>query len=164
MVGERVDGHVELRVGGDADVTRAEGAAHGIFRGVVGRHKERVKIAAARASRVVHADLAGSVRATNQSAGGRKGLKINGFAEAVGVELAAVGGALNFDVERGDVMVGEVNRLGVDGVHPLAVISRDEGGDGIGSTNRGAAVSGVGGRDAGSERQARHGQIGDIRR
>ena len=92
-----------------------------------------------------------------QAARGEKCCRIDGFAGARRVCQPAVIGALHINVERCQVMVGNVDGRRIGGsVVPHAVIARDQRSNHIGrSEKRVPAVSRIGGRYSRGERQAR---------
>src|SRR5437899_5124256 len=98
-----------------------------------------------------------------QAARRRQGCRINGFAQPSHVCQAAIVGALYVDVERGQVMVRDINRGCIArGVVPHAVVSGNQRGNDIGrGEKRVAAVSGVCRGEPGRERQACQREIGN---
>ena len=102
---------------------------------------------AAGACAVIDLDLCRGVGGVGgrQAVRRRQGCRINGFARAGRVGQAAIVGALYIDVERGRVMVRNINRRCIArGVVPHAVVTGDQRGHHIGrGEKRVAAVSGV---------------------
>jgi len=90
---------------------------------------------AAGACAVIDLDLCRGVGGVGgrQAVRRRQGCRINGFARAGRVGQAAIVGALYIDVERGQVMVRNINRRCIaGGVLPHAVVTGDQRGHHIG--------------------------------
>ncbi len=125
-VGEQEGRQSQLCVGRNADIDAAQGLATRVFGGVVGGHKDRIKVSSAGAAAVVDADLASDVGATHKCARSGQSRRIDGLAHAAYISGAAVGGTLHVNVERGQVVVVHVHsRRVVEGVDPHSVVSGD---------------------------------------
>src|SRR6266850_5547145 len=90
-VGKGEDRQAHRYVGGDADVDATERSTRKVFRYAVRGHEDLVEVSAARTTAAVHLDLPGDVGAVarRNAARGRESLRVNRFAKAIDVSLAA---------------------------------------------------------------------------
>ena len=162
-IGEGEDWQAHLYVGRDTDVDAPERSTRKVFCDTVGGYEDRVEVSAAVCAlgAAVHLDLSRDVRAVARryAARGRESLRIDSLAKAIDVGLTAVVRALHVDIEGADIMIVQVDVLPARAVDPLAVVAWDKRDDGIRRAKGIAAVSRMGARDAGRQRQTHKRQV-----
>ena len=170
VIGERERRQAQLCVEGNAHVGGTHRLAAGVFRDVVRRDEQLVQVAAAGAIAEVHFDLRREVggRGRRYVTRCREGRRIDRLAERCAVRHAPIRRALHVDVEGGDVVIDEVDRLWVDGIVPLTVVPGNQRLRDVRCSEVVPAIGGMRARHSGcqcqaGERNVGNGGVGGIR-